>query len=113
MNTLKSPFTETAFADDATLEEVQLFHPRLESVAAKVGLLINDIQTESMSFNQMKARGSKYIEITLTNTPFADDLTLATNVLEQIQLFLVRLEFAAAEFGLPINEIILNEGEKR
>lgn len=61
----------------------------------------------------MEARGSKYIEITLFNTAFADDLTLAANALEQIQLFLLGLEFAAAEFGLPINEIILSEGEKR
>ena len=59
----------------------------------------------SVRFTLAKSRSRRHPAVTITDTDFADDLALISNTLEQAQLFLLRLESAAAQVGLHINEI--------
>ena len=59
----------------------------------------------SVGFALAKSRSRRHPAVTITETDFADDLALISNTLEQAQLFLLRLESAAAQVGLHINEI--------
>ena len=58
-----------------------------------------------MGFTLAKSRSRRHPTVTITDTDFVDDLALISNTLEQVQLFLLRLESAAAQVGLHINEI--------
>ena len=57
-----------------------------------------------VGFTLRKARSRRYPAETICDTDFADDLALISNTLEQAQLFLLRLELAAAQIGLHVNE---------
>ena len=58
----------------------------------------------SVGFTLSQQRSRRHPATTFTDTDFADDLTLISNTLEQAQLFLLRVESAAGQIGLHLNE---------
>ena len=58
----------------------------------------------SVGFTLSEQRSRRHPATTFTDTDFADDLALISNTLEQAQLFLLRVESAAGQIGLHLNE---------
>ena len=66
-----------------------------------------DSKRERLWFHQftiIKRKSRRYPEVKISDTDYADDLSLLTDTIEQAQEFLLSLEEAAAAVGLHLNE---------
>ena len=78
--------------------------PYLFVIALDYALRLATHDQIGTGFTLTKARSKRYPTITISDTDFADDLALLSNTLEQAQLLLQKLESAAKQIGLHINE---------
>ena len=78
--------------------------PFLFIIALDYAMKIANKEELSIGFSLSKASSKRHPATVICDTDFADDLALTSNTLEQAQLFLLRLEVAAAQIGLHINE---------
>ena len=60
--------------------------------------------TQPIGFTLNQSRSRRYPATFVTDVDFADDLVLISQTIEQVQLFLFRVEPAAAELGLYTHE---------
>ena len=59
---------------------------------------------ETTGFTLAKRRSTRHPTKTITDTDFADDIALLSNLVEEGQLLLLRVESAAAQVGLHVNQ---------
>lgn len=78
--------------------------PFLFTIALDYALRIATKNERTMGFTLQKAKSRRHPSKVLCDTDFADDIALLSNVLEEAQLFLLRVEIAVAQIGLHINE---------
>ena len=78
--------------------------PFLFITALDYALRIATRDEKNVAFTLTEARSRRHQAITISDTDFADDLALTSNTLEQAQLLLLRLEAAASQIGLHVNE---------
>ena len=62
------------------------------------------LEGKDYGFTITKRKSRRYPEVKISDTDYADDLSLLTDTIEQAQEFLLSLEEAAAAVGLHLNE---------
>jgi len=62
------------------------------------------MNTQESGFTLTPRRSRRHPPIIITNTDFADDITLLSDTVEKAQLLLTQVEKVAAMIGLHINE---------
>ena len=67
-------------------------------------LMRQALEGRDVGFTLRKRRSRRHPEVKLTDTDYADDLSLISDTVEQAQEFLTSLEGAAAAVGLHLNE---------
>ena len=75
--------------------------PFLFIIALDYAMRVATTDTESIGFKLHQSRSRRYPAVVLTN---ADDLALISESIEQAQLFLLRVEHAAAQIDLHTNK---------
>ena len=59
---------------------------------------------ETTGFTLAKRRSTRHPTKTITDTDFADDIALLSNLIEEEQLLLRRVESAAGQVGVHVNQ---------
>ena len=67
-------------------------------------IMLKATEDDDFGFTLHPRRSSRYPEVKITDTDFADDLALLTNTIAMAQSFLLSLEEAANSVGLHLNE---------
>ena len=79
--------------------------PFLFVIALDYAMRIATKDTNSIGFKLQRSRSKRHPAILVTDADYADDLALISETIEQSQLFLLRVEAAAAQLGLYANEV--------